>query len=76
MVDIVVDRQEQFVHVAKDAASEALVREVAEEALHHIQPRTAGWREVHLKAWVPIQPPLNLRMLVSRVVVQGIQRGE
>ena len=71
VVNIVPDRHDQILHVAKDAAAEALVCEVAEESLHHVQPRAAGWREMHLEAGVPIQPPLNLRMFVSRVVVRN-----
>jgi hypothetical protein len=72
VVDIVADRGDQFLHVMKDAAADSLVGEVAKEAFHHVQPRTTGRREVHVEPAVPIQPPLNLRMFVRRVVIGNI----
>ena len=43
--------------------------QVAEEALDHVHPRTAGWREVHVEPRVFCQPCPNFRMLVGRVIV-------
>ena len=44
-------------------------RDVAEEALDHVQPRRRGRREVHVEARVLGQPLLHLGMLVRGVVV-------
>ena len=45
------------------------VREIAEEPFDHVEPRTAGRGEVHVKARMACQPLLHLRMLVRGVVV-------
>jgi hypothetical protein len=49
---------------------EAVGGEVAEEALHHVQPRRAGVREADVESWMTLQPALYGRMFVSGVVVQ------
>jgi hypothetical protein len=49
---------DQLLRVAKDPASDALVGEITKEALHHIEPRGAGRREVHVDARVTRQPLL------------------
>ena|ERR1051326_1511682 len=42
MLDVVLDREDESFHITKDAASNALVDDIAEEALHHVQRGTAG----------------------------------
>jgi hypothetical protein len=56
--------------VPEYTAPEPVLREVAKEALYHVQPRRAGRREVHVKARMPFQPPLHLGMFVRGVVVR------
>lgn len=34
-------------------------------ALHNMESQNAGWREMHVKAWVPRQPSLRLGVLVG-----------
>ena len=40
-----------------------------EEALDHVEPRTAGRREVHVETGMTGQPLLHFGMLVGRVVI-------
>src|SRR6266516_6399589 len=68
MVDVVLDGPDQLFDVAKDATSDALVGEIPEETLHHVEPRTARRREVHVEPRVSCQPSLNLRMFVGGVI--------
>ena len=42
VVDIVQNGNDEFLYVAEDATTNALIGEIAEEALHHIEPRTTG----------------------------------
>ena len=70
MIDVVLDGHDEFFHVAEDATSDALVGKVAEETLHHVEPRTARRREVHVEPRVSCQPSLNLRMFVGGVVIR------
>ncbi len=68
-VYVVANRQDQFLDVVKYAPAEALPGEIAEEALDHVEPRTAGWSEVHVETRMAGQPLLYLRVLVRGVVV-------
>src|SRR5579883_3513217 len=68
-VDVTADRQDELFEIAKYAAPHSVLSEVAEEALHHVEPRCAGGSEMRVAAWMACQPALHLRMLVSRVVV-------
>ncbi len=43
-------------------------RQISAEALDHVHPGAAGWREVHVEARVLCQPCPNFRMLVGCVV--------
>ncbi len=54
-------------YAAKDAAAYTRVGEVAEDMLHHVPPRPAGWREAHLETGAPFQPPLNPRNVIVPV---------
>ena len=68
-VDVLADGLDQFLDAAKSAAAEPVFGQVAEEAFHHVQPRAAGGREVHVETRMASEPALHLRMLVGRVVV-------
>ena len=59
----------QVGHAFENATANALVRDVAKEALDHVEPRRTGGREVHVKSGVLGQPGEYLRVLVSRIVV-------
>ena len=69
MCDVLVDCRDQFGHAGKDTATQALGRDVAEEPLHHVQPRGRGRGEMHLETRVLGEPALYGRMLVGGVVV-------
>src|ERR1700690_1908028 len=68
-VDVSTDGQDEFFQIAKNAAPQPVLREIAEEALHHVQPRRAGGGEVHMKTRVPGQPALYLGVFMGSVVV-------
>src|SRR5580700_4615816 len=70
LVDVFSDGRGQFIGIVKDTAAEAVLGEVTEEALHHIQPGTAGRREVNVKSAMAGKPSLHLRVVfVRRIVV-------
>ena len=58
-----------FFDIAKDSALKPVLSEVAKEALHHVQPGTAGRREMDMVAGMASQPSLCLGMFVCGVVV-------
>ena len=63
VTDVFVDRVDHLLDVAEDTTTQTLVRDVAEEALNHIQPRGARGGEVDMEARVPgvtVQPPQEL----------------
>jgi|SRR6185437_7489105 hypothetical protein len=68
-VDVTADRQDEFFEIAKYTAPQSVLSEVAEEALHHVEPRRTGRSEVHVEPWMASKPTLNLGMLVGCVVV-------
>src|SRR5512141_2560837 len=68
-VDVTADRHDQFFQITKYTAPQSVLREVAEEALYHVEPRGTGRREVHVEPWMACEPALNLGMLVGRVVI-------
>ena len=69
LIDVVADGHDQLLDIAKHAAPQTSLREVAEEALDHVEPRTAGRREVHVEARMPRQPAPDLGVLVRRGVI-------
>src|ERR1035441_3508918 len=69
MIDVVEHGADQFLHAAKGCAAQAILRQVAEEAFYHVQPRTAGRREVHMEAGMAAEPAFHLGMLVGGIVV-------
>ena len=69
MVDVVEDRCDQLLDTAKDSAAQTIFGQVAEEALHHVQPRATCRCEVHAKAGMTVEPALDPEMFVGGVVV-------
>ncbi len=55
---------------AMTAPAKLLVGEDGEPALHLVDPRRVGGREVQVEAWVAQQPAMDERRLVSAVIVQ------
>ena len=68
-IDVTADCQEQFFEIAKYTAPQSVLSEIAEESLHHVEPRCTGRSEVHVEPWMACEPALNFGMLVRRVVV-------
>ena len=67
--DVVIDGRLQLGHAGEHAAPDALVGDVAKESLDHVEPGSAGGREMDVKARVPGQPGQHLGVLVRGVVV-------
>ena len=68
-VDVTADRHEAFFQIAKHTAPQSVLSEVAEETLHHVEPRRTGGGEVHVESGAAREPALHLGMLMRRVVV-------
>src|SRR5215469_3910466 len=68
-VDVIADRQIEFFKIAKHTATQPVLGEVAEETLHHVEPRGTGRSEVHVEPWMALEPALDLGMFVGRVVI-------
>ena len=54
--DVSVNRRNQLRDTAKDSATNLFGRQVAKDAFHQVEPRTAGGREMHVDAWVEVAP--------------------
>jgi hypothetical protein len=65
-VDVLSDSRDQFFNIVKDATPEAVLCEIPGEALHHVQPRTAGRGEVNMESAMAGEPALYLRVFVRR----------
>ena len=74
-IDVVAYGHNELFEVLEDATPDSVFRQVAEEALHHIQPRRTGGREVYVEARMPFQPPLHLGVFVRGVVVGDQVQG-
>jgi RimJ/RimL family protein N-acetyltransferase len=68
-VEVCLDAGDQIGHAAKYSAAQVLVGQVAEPAFNLVEPRRR-WREVQVKTLVPLQPPVNVKMLMGAVAVQ------
>jgi len=68
-IDEVLDSTLQVSDTSKDAAPHALVGEVAEEPLDHVQPGGAGGREMNVDVRTSLQPPFDFGVFVGRIVV-------
>jgi len=69
MRDVLINCRHQFDYVGEYATTQPLCRDVAKEPFDHVQPRRRGWREVHVKSRMFVQPCLHVGMLMSGVVV-------
>ena len=69
MFDEVLDGLNQFFHAAKHSVADPVMRDFPKPAFDDVQPRTAGRRVVDMESLVPLEPRLDLGMLVRRVVV-------
>jgi len=56
MVDVGVDGIDEFHHIAKHATPKAVDRKVSKEALHHVEPRSTGGREMDVEPWMALEP--------------------
>src|ERR1700746_2034844 len=59
----------QLGHTVEAGASDRLLANHAEPALHQIEPRSAGGSEVEMKARMPHQPLAPGRMVMGSIVV-------
>ena len=69
VVDELLDHLYQLVDITEAVLPETLLCQFAEPSFDRIQPGTAGGREVHMEAWMPLEPALHFRMFVGGVVV-------
>src|SRR5438093_8305603 len=60
-LDVVVDSGDQIRDVLEGASTDALVGNLAEPALHHVQPRAGSGIEMQVEAVMAFQPGLNGR---------------
>ena len=68
-VDVFSDGHDELFEVLTDSSPEPVLGEVAEEAFHHVEPRSRGGREADVESLVFAQPALHSLMLVGGVVV-------
>src|ERR1017187_5973408 len=69
LVDVISDSHDQLLGIVKDAATQPVLCDIAEEAFDHVQPPTAGRREVDVEPGMTREPSLHSRMLVRGVVI-------
>jgi hypothetical protein len=74
--DVIVDGSDEVPDAPKGAPSYLFPGDFGEPAFDLIEPRRAGWREVHMISWAFSQPLLNFRMLVGSVVIEHEVNGE
>src|SRR5437764_154795 len=67
--DVVKDGFDQVRHTGENPAPDALVVEIAEEPLDHIEPGTTGRNEMEVEAFVTFEPRDDLRVFVRGIVV-------
>ena len=71
MLDEAVDFGDQFFDAFEGAATDGLLRNQSEPALHLIEPGRVGGREVKMKARPCRQPCAHLGVFVGGVVVEN-----
>ena len=49
VLEIIGDGGDEFGDIMKNAPTDAILGQVAEEAFHHVQPRSAGGGEMHVE---------------------------
>src|ERR1700686_2372955 len=69
LVDVVTYGHDQLLDIAENSTAKAVLREVAKESLHHVEPGTAGRCEVDVEPRMAGQPLFQLGMFVGRVVI-------
>ena len=75
MCDVLVDSRDELWHAGEHTTTQAVLGDVSKKPLHHVQPGRRGWREMHVKSWMLVQPVLYHRMLMRGVVVNDqVQR--
>ena len=67
--DVLLDGSHQFRNAAEHAIAQAFGRNVAEEALDHIEPGCRGGSEMNMEARMLGEPFFDVRVLVGGVVV-------
>ncbi len=70
-VDVFSDSRNRFFGIVKDAATQTILCEVPEEALHPVQPRTAGRREVDVEPGMTSRPSPHFGMFVRGIVADN-----
>ncbi len=73
--DVLLDSGDQFGHAAEDATRQAIAGKATGEALDDVEPGSGRRREMNVEARMLLQPRLDLRMLVCRVVVADQMQG-
>ena len=71
IIDIVIDRFDQYGYIPKRATTDALVGNLAEPPFDHVQPRTRSRNKVQVKPRISFEPSLHAGMLVSSVIVHN-----
>ena len=68
-VDVFFYRVNEFRHAAEHSITNSFLSDLSEPAFNDVQLGTTGGNEVHVEAFVSLQPGLHLRMFVRCVVV-------
>ena len=63
-VEVCLDAGDQVGHAGEDAAAKVLVGQIAEPAFDLVEPGRRCRGEVQVKALVPVEPSLDVSMLV------------
>ena len=71
LVDVGLDGLDQLGNIAEDAASQPVLRQVAEETLDHVQPRGTRRGEMKVEARMAFEPALGFVVFVGRGVVEN-----
>ncbi len=67
--EVSVDRLDQDPNVLKASSYNSLLGKVPEKTLDQVEPRSAGWSKMQVKASMACQPGFHLGMLVGGVVI-------
>ena len=70
------DRRFQFGNALEDAAADAVVGDLGEEAFDEIEPGGGGRGEVQVHTPMADEPGLDVRVLVGGVVIDDEVEGE
>ena len=69
LYQVSIDSIDQIMDTGEGASSDGVDRDVSEEALDHVEPRSAGRCEVEVEPGVLFQPRHYLGMFVGGVIV-------